>query len=209
MAKMANGPLVASITGGLGPVVFAQTRFGQVVRSKPRKVVHRTPAALAAKELLRNAQHGYSKLGEWDHIQLTWGARLFGSTPSGMFNGAFLTAVSQGESPARYNTRYPMNLTWGAPYLGGNNWRVPFELAPSYPAIPHAVIVPVRPTFQRCFGGLVFAGPPFEFRLPSVVTFPEASPPFVILVYDMDTAATTLQGRAPEYWSGISALYVP
>lgn len=55
MAKILTGPLAAGLSGKLGPVVFHQTRFGQVVQSKAKARVYTTPAALAAKSYFRQA----------------------------------------------------------------------------------------------------------------------------------------------------------
>lgn len=63
MAKILNGPLAASISGGLGPVVFHQTRFGQVVQSKAKNHPYTTPAAVATKNAFRAGATSYSLLG--------------------------------------------------------------------------------------------------------------------------------------------------
>ena len=49
MAKILTGPLAAGLSGKLGPVVFHQTRFGQIVQSKARGRIYKTTAALTTK----------------------------------------------------------------------------------------------------------------------------------------------------------------
>lgn len=55
MAKILTGPLAAGLSGKLGPVVFHQTRFGQVVQSKAKPRIYTTPAAMSAKSYFRQA----------------------------------------------------------------------------------------------------------------------------------------------------------
>ena len=49
MAKILTGPLAAGLSGKLGPVVFHQTRFGQIVQSKAKPRTYTTQPAMAAK----------------------------------------------------------------------------------------------------------------------------------------------------------------
>ena len=62
MAKVENGPLVASISGSLGDVTFLNTKFGQVVQTKPVPRVYDTPAALATKDRFRKAMAWWGRM---------------------------------------------------------------------------------------------------------------------------------------------------
>ena len=65
MAKISTGPLAAGLSGKLGPVVFHQTRFGQVVQSKAKPRVYTTPAAMATKFAFGVAARSVSSLGSF------------------------------------------------------------------------------------------------------------------------------------------------
>lgn len=63
MAKILTGPLAAGLSGKLGPVVFHQTKFGQVVQSKAKPRIYDTPAAQATKRAFRAAASAYAMQG--------------------------------------------------------------------------------------------------------------------------------------------------
>lgn len=63
MAKILTGPLAAGISGKLGPVVFHQTRFGQVVQSKAKGRTYTTPAALTTKARFKECATAAGQFG--------------------------------------------------------------------------------------------------------------------------------------------------
>lgn len=65
MAKILTGPLAAGLSGKLGPVVFHQTKFGQVVQSKAKTKVHSTAPATTAKAHFKEAA---TMLGGWSNL---------------------------------------------------------------------------------------------------------------------------------------------
>ena len=64
MAKILTGPLAAGLSGKLGPVVFRQTRFGQVAQSKAKGRVHTTAPAMATKRAFGTATRAAPLIGE-------------------------------------------------------------------------------------------------------------------------------------------------
>jgi hypothetical protein len=70
MAKILTGPLASGITGSIGNLTFAQTRFGQVVQSRPVPPVYTSGPGLATKNRFRLAMRSMTEvyngiIGDW------------------------------------------------------------------------------------------------------------------------------------------------
>lgn len=65
MAKLLNGPLAASLRGSIGNLTFLETKFGQVVQTKPVPPVHTTAPALLTKDRFRTAMAEWRKVS-WE-----------------------------------------------------------------------------------------------------------------------------------------------
>lgn len=128
MAKISTGPLAAGITGPLGPVVFAQTRWGQVVQSKARARVYTTPAALATKAAFGKASKGVNTIGR-ETLQ-HWDATLgeLGKSGRGQLIRAF-AAMFRGDDPPQWPTiRWSHGApTLGTPFASGPRWKIPYS----------------------------------------------------------------------------------
>lgn len=209
MAKVLNGPLVGSITGRLGPVVFAETVFGQVVRSKQRTVIHHSPAAIASKRAMRNAHAGYAKSGEVLQLTLRVLARRFGTTPSAMVIGPFIKALYNGEAKPRWSDGFNLVIEWGAPYFAGGRWRVPYTAPVGNDPFDHALVIPVRDPLERDFGAIFSPFGVQEFWLPTTASQPDATPPFVILASTTVTVGSIPPEPQVTQFSGFAALLVP
>lgn len=208
MAKVTNGALTSDISGSLGPVVFARTRFGQVVRSKQRTVVHHSAAALQAKRLMRNGQAGYAKSGGYYAQLLRQLSTQFGTTPAALITGPFLTACYHGECRPKLQWGFNLQMSWGAPYLSGGRWRVPYVAQPACEPFDTALVIPVRDPLTRVFGAIQSPFGIKEFWLPTVASYADAIPPFVILA-----STTFVQGAIPgdgqvTAFAGFAGLYV-
>lgn len=62
MAKVLNGPLAASLRGSIGNLTFMETKFGQVVQTKPVPPVHTTAPALLTKDRFRISMTEWGKI---------------------------------------------------------------------------------------------------------------------------------------------------
>lgn len=128
MAKISTGPLAARLSGSLGPVVFAQTRWGQVVQSKAKPRIYTTPAALATKSAFGKASKGVNQLGrgELQH----WDAELgrLGKSGRGQLIRAF-AAMFRGDDPPQWPTiRWEHGApTLGTPFAFGPRWKIPYS----------------------------------------------------------------------------------
>lgn len=105
MAKILTGPLAAGISGKLGPVVFHQTRFGQVVQSKAKGKVHTTAPAMAAKSRFREAATAVGSVGSQMQFVFTSATRDENTNLQGIFISRYLR-WRNGEpwTPWRYNS---------------------------------------------------------------------------------------------------------
>jgi len=98
VAKISNGPLVATISGRLGPVVFAWTRFGQVVKSASKGKPLTTPAQI---------QNGY---------RFTLARKIWGAYRLGLFRASYVVADRAGRMPWGPFTSAYLNWMNGQPY---------------------------------------------------------------------------------------------
>lgn len=90
MAKILTGPLAAGISGKLGPVVFHQTRFGQVVQSKAKPRTYTTPAALATKARFKECASACGQFGASVGYAIQLAAAEQGTNIQGVFNSRYL-----------------------------------------------------------------------------------------------------------------------
>lgn len=117
MAKISNGPLAAGISGKLGPVVFHQTRFGQVVQSKAKTKVWTTPAALAVKAAFRAGPRSFVLNGEVATVNLRAAFDAISRSASGQWNACMAQAARDGYGNLR-------------PVAGSPEWASMVDLSP-------------------------------------------------------------------------------
>lgn len=210
MAKILEGPLAASLSGRIGPVVFSRTRFGQVVQSAPRRVVHTTAAALATKAAFRNAQNGYSRLGDLHQSVLKSAAAIAKTTPSGMVVSAFLRALNDGSAEPRLNYNAHFIATWGAPFFALGRWHVPCSSLSLSHGAPNSFVIPVSAEPFRIYGAAFEDFYLKTFSLPPVATSPGAVPPFVLLSHDFHAPGQTIPPPPVlASYAGLVAVYAP
>jgi hypothetical protein len=125
VAKILNGALTASISGKLGPVVFYETRFGQVVASKGVTRVHKGAAAMSAKAEFRAATRAWAlafPAFKTAGIDL---ARHERNAANGQFIAAYLETLRTGFAKARNHLSANVQLQWGTRADSVPNYRWP------------------------------------------------------------------------------------
>jgi len=101
MAKISTGPLAAGLSGKLGPVVFHQTRFGQVVQSKAKGKTYTTPAAMATKRAFRAGATSYGLLGSLVNLRANKAYGSAGKSGAAQWNTLIMQAVLSGTGRTR------------------------------------------------------------------------------------------------------------
>lgn len=126
MAKILTGPLAAGLSGKLGPVVFHQTRFGQVVQSKAKPRTYTTPAAMETKATFSKAARMWGTMPDfWKSTYAAFGASL-GRSGQGMVISSLMTLVRTGDAGPMPTTGTQKPPTFGTPFYAGGRWRIPF-----------------------------------------------------------------------------------
>lgn len=90
MAKILTGPLAAGLSGKLGPVVFHQTRFGQVVQSKAKGRKYTTAPALQTKARFKEAASAAGQFGTSVGYAMQMAGASFNTNLQGLFIGRYL-----------------------------------------------------------------------------------------------------------------------
>ena len=125
MAKIATGPLAAGLSGKLGPVVFHQTKFGQVVQSKAKAKIYSTPAALETKQTFALAAR------MWGTIPAIWKGQYsafgdsIGRSGQGMVISSLMSLIRTGDAGSMPTTGIQKQPSFGAPFYSGGRWRIP------------------------------------------------------------------------------------
>lgn len=191
-------------------MVFEQTRFGQVVQSAPRRVVHSTPAAVAAKSAFRNAQRGFSLAGQIWQLEFLAASRLTLNTAAGLVVSSFLRALRDGSSTPAVVFNNKLLISWGTPYLSGGRWHVPCDSIATDWLPDTALVIPVTDDLTEVAGAAYETFFAQTFSLPPVATSPQAQPPFVILAWSALYRSGTIPPEPEiERWAGFASLYVP
>lgn len=112
MAKILTGPLAAGLSGKLGPVVFHQTRFGQVVQSKAKGRKYTTPAALTAKARFKEAATAAGSFGSSVGYAIGEAGSRENSNLQGLFIGRYLKwRNGEAWSPYRFANDGAVNIS--------------------------------------------------------------------------------------------------
>lgn len=127
MAKILTGPLAAGLSGGLGPVVFHQTKFGQVVQSKAKAKRHTTPAALTTKAQFAAASKGATRIGQWFRPVLN--VRIHNrAEPAQAWLVQALLASQRLQNPRPYTTtRASWWWSFDAPFYTAGRWTIHYN----------------------------------------------------------------------------------
>ena len=171
MAKILTGPLAAGLSGKLGPVVFHQTKFGQIVQSKAKPRTYTTAPAMASKQAFGRAARCYQLQGSG----LVWNLNeAFGKvhkTGQGQFVSICSEAIRDGGTQRQSSVGQPDVYTLGAITPGGPaDYYLPFSV--SFLASPDYQLVAARahyPHLRRIVGryrafDLLFTGRVFDAR---------------------------------------------
>jgi hypothetical protein len=198
VAKILTGPLAASISGKLGPVVFRYDRFGQIVYSKAKTHVHKTAPAMLTKSQFRDASHAYSKLiGLYrDHLNLV--ARATNSSASGEFIRAYLQTLRTGSCQPRINTGTHLETTFGPTQENIFGWLLRWTPLQDVAPFPHAFAIELTGTTRRATNvGGVWDGGWFYFLLHA-----EMTPPIMILQFRTDPEILPPNPTVPVKFAG-------
>ena len=125
MAKILNGPLVASVSGKLGPVVFRQTFFGQVVQSKAKGRKPTTSSELANISSFRRAAKTAPVFFDY-----TWNYLREAMSYRGLVPGAAVTGAIKRAADSGVVTYLPVGtdrqeVSVGPPSEGPFHWLLP------------------------------------------------------------------------------------
>lgn len=112
MAKILTGPLAAGLSGKLGPVVFHQTRFGQVVQSKAKGRKYTTSAALTSKARFKEAATAAGSFGASIGYAIGEAGSRENTNLQGLFIGRYLRWRNGEQWPAyRFNNDGATSIT--------------------------------------------------------------------------------------------------
>ena len=181
MAKILTGPLAASLSGRLGPVQFRQTRFGQVVQSHPRTVVHTTAAALESKSTFKTAMTMFSGLWDYHRNGLRFYALELSTTATGIFLPPVMAALRGTPTVCAFPGKYVVTPTDIALSDTGTHWRLSCGLTfppHQYIDYPYGVAIRMDGTYQ--LAGEWSASTPYFQVLKSKI-----EPPFLWFLMQM------------------------
>lgn len=181
MAKILTGPLAAGLSGKLGPVVFHQTKFGQIVQSKAKPRTYTTAAAMATKSAFGRAARCYQLQG----AGLVWNLNeAFGKihkTGQGQFVSLCSEAIRDGGTQRQTYVGQPDIYTLGAITPGGPaDYFLPFSV--TLLASPDYALLAARVFMFRPDGSIVRVGATVDFGGLQIVPFSPVAPPFLWVI---------------------------
>lgn len=181
MAKILTGPLAAGLSGKLGPVVFHQTRFGQIVQSKAKPRTYTTPAAMATKNAFGRAARCYQPNGNglvWN-IDQAFARR--NKAGAGQFISVCSQAIRDGSCPRQAYVGQPDIYELGAITAGGpSGYYVPFNV--TFLADPAYQLIAARVFMFREDGSVIRVSATVDYGSQQLIPFSDVEPPFLWVI---------------------------
>lgn len=181
MAKILTGPLAAGLSGKLGPVVFHQTKFGQIVQSKAKPRTYTTAAAMATKSAFGRAARCYPLQG----AGLVWNLNeAFGKihkTGAGQFISICSEAIRDGGTQRMSYTSGPDVYTLGAITPGGPaDYFLPFSV--TFSGNPNYALIAARCFMFLPDGSITRVSCTVDYGAGQIIPFSLVAPPFLWVI---------------------------